>query len=133
MQNLMQTYCSILPSIADKTKREVEKALMLKQCVFTVWCHVADWCNRLAEVWPWPPLSSSFTEAVTTITTQELSLLCCLLGFQIPGIHCQSRNIQVKTSCRQLVCQFYQDFKLSLNSVISLVYSDPNINLTYTE
>jgi hypothetical protein len=27
-QNLMQTHCSILPSIADKTKHEVEKALM---------------------------------------------------------------------------------------------------------
>jgi hypothetical protein len=25
-QNLMQTHCSILPSIADKTKHEVEKA-----------------------------------------------------------------------------------------------------------
>jgi hypothetical protein len=40
--------------------------------VFTAWCHVADWCNRLAEVWTWPPLSSSFTEAVTTITVWEL-------------------------------------------------------------
>jgi hypothetical protein len=28
MQNLMQTGCSILPSIADKTKHEVEKALV---------------------------------------------------------------------------------------------------------
>jgi hypothetical protein len=27
-QNLMQTHCSILPFIADKTKHEVEKALM---------------------------------------------------------------------------------------------------------
>jgi hypothetical protein len=27
-QNLMQTHCSILPSIADKTKHEVEKTLM---------------------------------------------------------------------------------------------------------
>jgi hypothetical protein len=27
-QNLMQTHCSILPSIADKTKHEVEKALV---------------------------------------------------------------------------------------------------------
>jgi hypothetical protein len=25
VQNLMQTHCSILPSIADKTKEEVEK------------------------------------------------------------------------------------------------------------
>jgi hypothetical protein len=38
-----------------------------------VQCHVADWCNRLAKVWPWPPLSSSFTKAVTTITVRELS------------------------------------------------------------
>jgi hypothetical protein len=53
---LMQTCCSILPSIADKTKHKVEKAHVQKQCVFTVWCHVVDWCNRLAEVWPWPPL-----------------------------------------------------------------------------
>jgi hypothetical protein len=36
--------------------------------MFTARCHVADWCSRLVEVWPWPPLSSSFTEAVTTIT-----------------------------------------------------------------
>jgi hypothetical protein len=28
MQNLMQTHCSILPSISDKMKHEVEKALM---------------------------------------------------------------------------------------------------------
>jgi hypothetical protein len=27
-ENLMQTRCSILPSITDKTKREVEKALV---------------------------------------------------------------------------------------------------------
>jgi hypothetical protein len=27
-QNLMQTRCSILPSIADKLKREVKKALV---------------------------------------------------------------------------------------------------------
>jgi hypothetical protein len=27
-QNLMQTHCSILPSIADKMKHEVEKALV---------------------------------------------------------------------------------------------------------
>jgi hypothetical protein len=27
-QNLMQTCCSILPSIADKTKHKVEKALV---------------------------------------------------------------------------------------------------------
>jgi hypothetical protein len=40
MQNLMQTCCSILPSITDKMKHEVEKALV------TGWCHVADWCNR---------------------------------------------------------------------------------------
>jgi hypothetical protein len=68
-QNLMQTRCSILPSIAEKMKHEVKKA---SSSVFTAWCHVADWCNRLAEVWPWPPLSSSFTEAVTTITVWEL-------------------------------------------------------------
>jgi hypothetical protein len=32
----------------------------------------ADWCHRLAEVWPWPPHSFSFTEAVTA-TVWELS------------------------------------------------------------
>jgi hypothetical protein len=42
MQNLMQTRCSILPSIADKMKQEVENALVQKQRVFTVKCHVAD-------------------------------------------------------------------------------------------
>jgi hypothetical protein len=36
-------------------------------------CHVADWRNRLSEVWSWPPLSPSFTEAVTTKTVRELS------------------------------------------------------------
>jgi hypothetical protein len=43
-----------------------------KQCLFTARCQVANWCNRLAEVWPWPPLSS-FTKAVTTIIVWELS------------------------------------------------------------
>jgi hypothetical protein len=41
--------------------------------VFTARCHVADWCNRLAELWRWLPLSSSFTEAVTTIIVRKLS------------------------------------------------------------
>jgi hypothetical protein len=67
----MQTRCSILPSIADKTKHEVEKGLVWKQCVFTARWHYR--CNRLAEVWPWPPRSSSFTEAITIITARELS------------------------------------------------------------
>jgi hypothetical protein len=34
---------------------------------------VAEWCSRIAEVWPWPSLSSYFTEVVTTITVRELS------------------------------------------------------------
>jgi hypothetical protein len=37
--------------------------------MFTARCHIVDWCNRLGELWSWPPLSSSFTEEVTTITT----------------------------------------------------------------
>jgi hypothetical protein len=49
-KNLIQTCCSILPSIADKTKHKVNKTLLYKQCVFTARCHVADWCNRLVEV-----------------------------------------------------------------------------------
>jgi hypothetical protein len=73
MQNLLQTHCLILPSISDKMKHKVEKVLMWNQCVFTVQCHVADCCTRLAKVWPWPPLSSSFTTAVTTLTLWELS------------------------------------------------------------
>jgi hypothetical protein len=72
-KNLMQTRCSILPSIVDKMTHTVEKALVYKQCIFTAWCHMADWCNRLAEVWPWHSLSSSLTKAVTTITVWELS------------------------------------------------------------
>jgi hypothetical protein len=47
--------CSILPSIADKTKHKVQKT------------------PRLMEVWSWPPLSSTFTEAVKTVTVRELS------------------------------------------------------------
>jgi hypothetical protein len=49
------------------------RSTSVKKCVFTVRCHVADWCNRLVEVWPWHPLSSSFTETVTTITVWGLS------------------------------------------------------------
>jgi hypothetical protein len=41
--------------------------------MFSMNIRVGQNCIRLAEVWPWPPLSSSFTEAVTTITVQELS------------------------------------------------------------
>jgi hypothetical protein len=41
-QNLMQTHCSILPSVTAKGKHEVEKALGYKQCMFTAWCHMAD-------------------------------------------------------------------------------------------
>jgi hypothetical protein len=41
-QNLMQTRCSILPFIANKTKHEVEKALVQKHYLFTARCHAAD-------------------------------------------------------------------------------------------
>jgi hypothetical protein len=56
---------------------------------------VAGWCNRLAEVWPWPPLSSSFTEAVTTITVRELSgaILCkCSSSY---AVHVSNWNSRV--------------------------------------
>jgi hypothetical protein len=46
---------------------------MWRQCVFIARCHIAAWCNRLLEEWPWPPCSSSFNEVVTTITAWELS------------------------------------------------------------
>jgi hypothetical protein len=67
---LMQAHCSILPSIADKTKHRNRKSTHLK----TMHVHsMADWCNRLSEVWRWPPLSSTFTETVTTITIWEFA------------------------------------------------------------
>jgi hypothetical protein len=71
MQNLMQACCFILPSIADKTNTS-RKSTHVKTMYVTAWCHVADWCSRLSEVWPWPPLWS-FTEVVTTNTVRELS------------------------------------------------------------
>jgi hypothetical protein len=71
-QNLMQTRCSNLSSIADKIKHEVEKALVWKQCMFTMRCHVADWYNRLAEAWPWPPFSSSVTEQLQSPRTKPI-------------------------------------------------------------
>jgi hypothetical protein len=58
---LMQTRCSILPSIAAKEKTRV-KTILVHSAVSR-----GTWCNGLAVVWPWPPLSSSFTETVTTI------------------------------------------------------------------
>jgi hypothetical protein len=73
MQNFLQTHCSILPSIADKKKHEVEKAIVQKQCGFTAQCLMADWSNTLVEVCLSLPLWSSFTEAVTTITVRELT------------------------------------------------------------
>jgi hypothetical protein len=46
-------------------------------CVKTMRVHSSVSRDRLMqyafEVWPWPPLSSSFTGAVTTIKVQELS------------------------------------------------------------
>jgi hypothetical protein len=45
MQNLMQTRCSILQSIADKTKQEVEKSIRVK----TVLVHSAVSCGRLIQ------------------------------------------------------------------------------------
>jgi hypothetical protein len=70
---LTQSHFSILPSITHKMKHEVETRTCVKQCMLTARCHVPHWCNRLSEVWPWPPLSSSFTEAVTTVTAKEIS------------------------------------------------------------
>jgi hypothetical protein len=72
-QSFMQTRCSILPSIADKTKHKKSKKHSCKNNVFTAQFHVADWYNRLLEMWTWSPLSSSFTDAVTTITVREFS------------------------------------------------------------
>jgi hypothetical protein len=67
-QNLMQTRCPILPSIADKMNHEVKKSTHVKTTRVHSTCHMADWWNRFEEVWPWPPFSSSFTEAVATIS-----------------------------------------------------------------
>jgi hypothetical protein len=55
-----------------QNETQSQKSTRVK-CMFTTWCHVTDWCNRLSEVWPWSPLSSSLTEAVTTIIAWELS------------------------------------------------------------
>jgi hypothetical protein len=69
---LMQTRCSILLSIA--TKRNTKpKMHSCKNNACSQHDVTWQWCNRLAEVWPWPPLSSYFMEAVTTITVRELS------------------------------------------------------------
>jgi hypothetical protein len=59
--------------LQTKWNTNLKKHSHKKQCMFTVRCHMADWCNKLAEVWPCPLPSSSFTEAVTTITVWELS------------------------------------------------------------
>jgi hypothetical protein len=40
-----------------QNKTWAEKALVQKQCMFIAQFHLAYWCNRLEEVWPWPPLS----------------------------------------------------------------------------
>jgi hypothetical protein len=52
-QNLMQTQCSILPSITDKMKHEVKKAHVKTKRVHSAVSHGRDGCSRLAEVWPW--------------------------------------------------------------------------------
>jgi hypothetical protein len=49
-----------------------EKSTCLKTIMFTEQHHVAHWCNRLVEAWPWLPFSSSFTWTVTTVTVQGL-------------------------------------------------------------
>jgi hypothetical protein len=59
--------------LKPKQNMKSKKALMYKQCVSTARCHMVDWCNRLVEEWPWSPLSSSFTKAITTVTVRELS------------------------------------------------------------
>jgi hypothetical protein len=67
-QNFMQTLLEFAIHHRQH-KAQSRKSTLIR----TVRCHVADWCNRLAEVWAWPPLSSSFTEAVTAITVWEIS------------------------------------------------------------
>jgi hypothetical protein len=63
-------------------------------------CCVADWCNRLAKVWPWRPLSSSFTKAVTIVTGWELSdttsYVCTTFTFPTPC--CHNNNVKYVTS-----------------------------------
>jgi hypothetical protein len=46
------------------------KSTHVKTCVHSAMLHGR---LMLAEVWPWPPLWSPFTEAVRTITVRELS------------------------------------------------------------
>jgi hypothetical protein len=73
MQNLMQTRCSILPSI-EKTKRNTKSK---KHSCKTMRVHRAVSRGRLMQQacwkWPWPPLSSLSTEAVTILAVRELS------------------------------------------------------------
>jgi hypothetical protein len=56
-----------------QNETQSRKAVVFKQCMVTLWCHMADWYNRLFEMWPWAPLSFSFTEAVTAVIVWELS------------------------------------------------------------
>jgi hypothetical protein len=66
---LLHRFCHTL----QKKWNTKSKNNCVKRCLVTTLCHLADRCNRLVEVWPWPPLSSSFKEEVTTITVRELS------------------------------------------------------------
>jgi hypothetical protein len=66
--------------------------------MFKARCHVADWCNRLAEVWPWPPLSSSFTEALTTITLGNFPSNM-QLNQHIPVPHITDKRWLIPGSC----------------------------------
>jgi hypothetical protein len=70
MQNLIQTGCSIFPSIADKTKHEVEKALTNNAYSQhgVMWQTDAIGFEKCDLGLP-----SSFLETVTTITVWELS------------------------------------------------------------
>jgi hypothetical protein len=70
-QNLMQTHCSILSSVADRTKHKSKR----QSCKNSL-------CSQRGVTWQSDaiglrkcvlPLSSSFTEAVTTVTVWELS------------------------------------------------------------
>jgi hypothetical protein len=64
-QNFMQTHCSILPSIAGKSKHEVRREVVKNNV-----------CSQRRVMWQTdaiglPPFSSFFIKTVTTVTVQE--------------------------------------------------------------
>jgi hypothetical protein len=112
-QALRKTWCRYVACFAIHCRQKRYTKSEKRSCTNNVCserCHVAEWRNRLSEVWPWPFLSLSFTKAITTITVPNFpyhpilnnvfSFQCVYLWVDLSFRICTGRFLRLLTGSR---------------------------------